>query len=241
MTSRRVYVHAHSLKQVCLSDRKAGEEIIAAMIGVGVKKRLFNRLVQDGQLLLGLDEDALVPVRTRITDLDGTNLSRTLKRVRVQPVLNGRTRQHTPWVPLIGPHEEVAASCFDDNYYTFATDWPAAERMYADHVPIKELRRLIAEAPEDPRVDDLTLVRGNRLTLLPADAELAPQPQHERLTSGDLHHVARSAQRKVTELADAFLRDLDRSLFPDSYLGLIRDNLLDSIADSARPIWGAAH
>jgi len=243
MSSRRVYVHAHSLKQVCLSDRKAGEEIIAAMIGVGVRKRLFNRLVQDGQMLLGLDEETLVPVRMRIGDLDGTNLSRTLRRVRYQPVLNGKTRQDTPWIPLFDTGEEVVASCFDDNYYTFATDWDAADRMYADHVPIKELRHLMAQQPADPRVADLTLVRGNRLTLTaiepPNPAERAPHS--ERLTPRDLQHVAQSAQGKVSALAESLLHDLDRSLFPDAYLGLIRDNLLESIADAARPIWGSAH
>ncbi|MCB1395572.1 MAG: hypothetical protein H6898_07320 [Rhodobacter sp.] len=243
MSSRRVYVHAHSLKQVCLSDRKAGEEIIAAMIGVGVKKRLFNRLVQDGQMLLGLDEETLVPVRMRIGDLDGTNLSRTLRRVHFQPALNGKTRQGTPWTPLFGADEEVVASCFDDNYYTFATDWDAADRMYADHVPIKDLRQLLAQQPEDPRVADLTLVRGNRLSLTAvapgSGADCAPHC--ERLTPRDLRHVAQSAQGKVSALTESLLSDLDRSLFPDAYLGLIRDNLLESIADAARPIWGSAH
>ncbi|MCB1409419.1 MAG: hypothetical protein H6899_10745 [Rhodobacter sp.] len=233
MSSRRVYVHAHSLQQVCLSDRCAGEEILSALIGVGVKKRLFNRLVQDGQMLLGLPEDRLDAIRRRIVDLDGTNLTRTLRRLHHYPALHGRTRSNTPLEPLFRDGEEVVASCFDDNYYTFATDWPAAERMYADHVPIKDLRRLLTDSPDDPRVADLTLVRGNRLVLTPQDDRIG-----ERLTPVDLRHVARSAQKRVSGLAEGFLEDLDRSLFPDSYLGLIRDNLLDSIGDSARPLWG---
>jgi hypothetical protein len=240
MSSRRVYVHAHSLKQVCLSNRKAGEEIIAALIGVGMKKRLFNRLVQDGQILLGLDEGALTPVRSRITDLDGTNLSRTLKRIHYRPAANGRTRDSVAPRPLFAAAEEVVASCFDDNYYTFATDWDAAERMYADHVPIKDLRRLQTEDPAHPDVADLTLVRGNRLVLqdpAAADPETAPC---DPLSPRDLRSVAQSAQSRAAELTDGFLMGLDRALFPETYVGMIRDNLIESIADSARPIWGAA-
>ena len=239
MCSRRVYVHAHSLKQVCLSDRHAGEEILSAVIGVGVRKRLFNRLVQDGQILLGLPADALAPLQRRIGELDGTSLSRTLKRVHHYPVTDGKSLHGVAPEPLFRRDEEVAASCFDDNYYTFATDRAAADRMYADHEPVKELRRLIAQTPDDPRVADLVLVRGDRLVLMPGAAS-APHAPCERLKPGDLKHLARSAQHKVTTLAESLLQDLDPAMFPDSYLGLIRDNLLESIGDSARPLWGSA-
>lgn len=239
MSSRRVYIHSHSLKQICLSDRRAGEEILSAMIGVGVKKRLFNRLVQDGEMLLGLSTEMLAPVQQRIGDLDGTNLSRTLKRLHHIPAINGRSLNNTPAEPIFRADEEVVASCFDDNYYTFATDRAAAERMYDDQVPIKDLRRLMTEAPEDPRVSDLTLIRGNRLSMMPAAAPVPAQPC-ERLRPGDLKHLARSAQTAVTSRVDALFRDLDRTVFPESYLSLIRGALVDSIGDSARPLWGNA-
>jgi len=239
MSSRRVYIHAHSLKQICLSDRRAGEEILSAMIGVGVKKRLFNRLVQDGQILLGLPEDILAPVQQRIGSLDGTSLSNTLKRLHYFPATNGKTLNAVSAVALFNADEEVVASCFDDNYYTFATDRAAADRMYADHVPIKDLRRLLAEAPDDPRVFDLTLVRGNRLVMMPN--AVPASAKSERLTPGDLQYLAHSAQRAVTSCVEVLFNELDRAIFPDDYLGLIRDNLLESIGESARPLWGSAH
>ncbi|GAB4267622.1 MAG: hypothetical protein Kow0013_17690 [Pararhodobacter sp.] len=240
MSGRRVYVHAHSLRALCLSDRQAGEEIIGALIGVGVKKRLFNRLVQDGRIVLGLDEGALEPVRCQISDLDGTNLTRVMRRVLYRPAVNGQSRAATPARPLFERDEDIVASCFDDNYYTFATDRDAADRMYADRVPIKDLRRLMAEAPDDPRVADLTLVRGKRLSLAPhPDPEIAPVRArlNERLTPPDLEAVARSAQARAASLTERFLGGLDRALFPEPYLGMIRESLIESLADSARPVW----
>jgi hypothetical protein len=67
-----------------------------------------------------------------------------------------------PILPLLLPGEDIEATCWADGYYTFATGPGAAERMFADEVPMRALRRSIG-AGEGPH--DLTIVSG-KLTLL---------------------------------------------------------------------------
>ena len=155
MSSRRVYVHAHSLQQVCLSDRCAGEEILSALIGVGVKKRLFNRLVQDGQMLLGLPEDRLDAIRRRIVDLDGTNLTRTLRRLHHYPALHGRTRSNTPLAALITLNNDTFVEASQALAKRVIEETPGADdEARIDHAFQLCLARKPAEAARD-RLDSL--------------------------------------------------------------------------------------
>jgi hypothetical protein len=67
--------------------------------------------------------------------------------------------------------ESVVATCYDSNYYTFATTDAAAIRMYEDNDSLRNVKRLMREEGANK---DLTLVKGNRLVLLSSEFGIGP-------------------------------------------------------------------
>ena len=238
MDGRRFYIHAYSLKMTCMSSLVAAEQILSALVGVGVKKMLYNRIVQDGILLHGLGDEVVQQTVNSINQLGSIGLTEVFHKVGHFPVVDGQSKNQDLALAILDPKEEIVASCFDDNYYTFATGNLAASKMYADQVPIKELRNLAISSPDDPRVMDLTLIRGDRLVW--ADngkfPHLHSKSEATALKAADLKQVARQATNKAAILVEQFFTDLDGSFFPPDFIKGIQANIVDAIGGSADPI-----
>ncbi|MFE7797714.1 hypothetical protein [Nocardia sp. NPDC057440] len=122
---------------------------------VRAAKLIHHHLVETGGLL-GL-------VRPVIADRFDDSfswkapLSSLLHRLAYRPCF---PRDRGAVWPVLQPEEGVIATCTEAGYYTFATGEAAAERMFADHVPMGELQQLLA-AGRGP--GDLTIIKGRSL------------------------------------------------------------------------------
>jgi hypothetical protein len=116
--------------------------------------------------------------------------------------------------------EVIAASCYEDGYLTFATDSDSADRMYADHEPLRDLWRALME---DSGPADLTMIKGRVLAVIDPAIGTGPEAGHRyqplmdasSLNDDDLRdHRQRHAKELVAELgerllAKPFVTDLD--------------------------------
>ena len=236
MFGRRIYIQANSLRMLCLSDVAACELILSAVVGVSTKKIMYNRLVQDGRLLAGLDDDGEARILEMIDDLPCASLSAVLANMTIIPVVNGAQKGSVAPEPVLRPNEEVAASCFDDNYYTFATSAGAANRMYEDNEPIKNLRRMLAEDPSHEMVSDLTLVRGDRLLWRSQSFESLAERKSSQIPLEVMRSLAEKSIASVRQAVDELMENELPSILPESYMEIVRDDLRNSIGDAARPL-----
>ena len=164
MKGRRIYIHAYSFRELCLSSAEARVEVLECLVAVSIRKMMHNRIVQDGSSL-GLLSAQQAHIAAGLVDrMEMCSVSSTLSKIG----LAGRKASSALHAaPLLQLGETVEASCFDDNYYTFATDRSAAEAMYRDQEPIATLRQRKLRAPSDPSVSDLTLIKGKALLWRP--------------------------------------------------------------------------
>ncbi|MEM1009895.1 MAG: hypothetical protein AAGJ35_12935 [Myxococcota bacterium] len=209
---------------------------MSAVVGVSTKKIMYNRLVQDGRLLAGLDEDGESRILEIIDDLPCVSLSEVLADVSFLPVVNGAQKGSLTPAPVLRANEEIVASCFDDNYYTFATSSDAANRMYEDNEPIKNLRRMLEEEPSHELVADLTLVRGNRLLWRNQSLESLADRKNEQVPSEVVRSLAEKSVASVRRAVDRITKGDLPLILPQSYIEIVRDDLLDSIGDAIRPL-----
>jgi hypothetical protein len=121
---------------------------------------IFSRLLQDGRIFGFLNESERDNVKNEFDHLEIGTVTNLLHSVKYLYKGAGSERKKTP---VLQDKEEVFATCFEENYYTFATGHSSAYRMYDDKDNIRLLRELIASDPNDIRVSDLTIIRGRVL------------------------------------------------------------------------------
>ncbi|MDX3579190.1 hypothetical protein [Streptomyces sp. FL07-04A] len=101
---------------------------------------------------------------------------------------------------MLSADENIVASCAEAGYYTYATSRSAANRMFADDVPLKELRQ---QAVTGSAPGDLTLIHGRSLALF--DQVRGTGPSSGELYSSDLRRTA------VTHAEIDFVKAIARS------------------------------
>ena len=140
-----------------------GEQLYRALSRVAAIKAVHHHLVQDGVMLGQIAVERAEPVLQAIMDCWSQDISRVLWRIGYWPV---EPQRRYDFFPLLETPETVAASCYDAQYFTFATTPAAAQRMFEDTVDIQELRRSLREGRG---ASDLTLVKGRTLAEIDPD------------------------------------------------------------------------
>jgi len=153
---RRIYVHDEAFR--CGCDRASSEwtdELVPALAACQAWRIAYHHV--SGATEIGMvDQDAaravLRELRPRLMDV----LDRALRNTGVRAINSGREGNRI--TRMLREDESINATCFDSGYWTFATGSEAAERMYGDHEPLRQLASRVAngDGPED-----LTLLRGN--------------------------------------------------------------------------------
>lgn len=169
---RRIYVHENALASLARQDPEAATLVVDTLAQIALGKALFHRIEQDGVALGAVTPETARRLGTAV-DGDGAEVaSRCLHAIAVKPAKGA-----APPAPLLAPDERVAATCYFDRYYTFATSPEMADRMYKDSHSVAEIRRLRRRGEG---YQDLVLLRGPRLVLWRrSDGEHGPLSREE--------------------------------------------------------------
>ena len=149
---RRVYIHKGAFEDVATRSKRSAYDTSRVLAKVRLAKAVHHHLVDNGVELGAVRSevvDAILPLT--VGERSG-DVSRYLRRLTYTPKLPWR---EYPRLPVLLPDEEVADTCYQDGFYTFATGPGAAERMFEDRVPMPELKESIASG-KGP--DDLTII-----------------------------------------------------------------------------------
>ena len=156
-SGRRVYIHEESFATLALQVGGIGEQLYCALSRVAAIKAVHHHLVQDGVMLRRIAAERAEPVLQAIMECWSQDISRVLRRIGYWPV---EPQRRYDFFPLLETFETVAASCYDAQYFTFATTPKASVRMFKDTEKIRDLRRSLREGKGEP---DLTLIKGHCL------------------------------------------------------------------------------
>jgi hypothetical protein len=165
-SSRRFYVHSLSFRTLCERSPGAASLLFPALCLFAVRKLLHSHFLEDGQLLGYIKEEQVATINEAIAMLESDKLTHVFRHIGMFSTVGGRRDLK----PLLSHDEQVANTCFDGAYFTFATDHASADRMFSDGLPIKQLIACIALDPNDQAVADLTIVRGRKLVFLDSES-----------------------------------------------------------------------
>jgi hypothetical protein len=164
---RRVYVHKGTLEDVAKRSRRAAYDTSRVLAKTRFAKAMHHHIVVNGVadgLVRPEVADTLVPIATGERHADITRYLGRLTYLPYMPKLSPRANPELPWqngrLPVLRPGEEIVDTCFQDDYYTFATGPEAAKRMFRDRVPMGKLKARVDSGKEP----DLTIItRKGRL------------------------------------------------------------------------------
>lgn len=156
-SGRRIYVHQDSLAHVAQANLTLASQVTFALHATTVLKSI-NHHVSDQGVQLGLVRSSYArSLQDSARRAWGDPMTRLLRGLVYRPADPSRWGE----VDLVlGLAESVVATCSDSGYLTFATDEAAADRMFADHQPLRELATSV-NSGSGPA--DLTMVRGRNL------------------------------------------------------------------------------
>jgi hypothetical protein len=152
---RRLYVHDESFR-VLTGDPGAEPSEVATSLAGAKAMRVAEHHLDSAASVGVLDRQT---ARAAIESLAPALYGPITQLLRATVEFASPVRDRGPR-SLLGPFEQVVSSCFDSGYWTFATTPLAADRMHADHAP---LRGLYAEHRAGTGPSDLTMIRGPRL------------------------------------------------------------------------------
>lgn len=173
LAGRRLYIHKDSFEKLAARTPETANSIYSALAAVPVVKLAFHDL-HDAADLGEIPRSLADRLTTDIARRWYSDASRVLRQIVYQPA----GKASPPASPLLQPTECICATCFDSDYYTFATSDDAARRMYADVLDITQVRRRLRDG--DKEYADLCLISGDTLRLLPPTLGVSgsdgPQP-----------------------------------------------------------------
>jgi hypothetical protein len=114
---------------------------------------------------------------------------------------------------ILDEGEAIKATCYFDNYYTFATEPEAASRMYRDTLDIAEIAKRKSEGSD---YQDLTLIKGSQLV----SPQGEPGRKSSRLTEAEASGIRMKVLSKVRQEATSASEPLplsakERAFFQD--------------------------
>lgn len=201
-TGRRLYIHQDSFFDLANQSEENAKLIYGALTSIPVVKLAFHDLSQDAVFLTKeLTAQDAEQLTSAISKRWYSSITDVLRKVAIRNVTRN---PDAPVAPLLKDDEWVRATCFDDNYYTFATSEEAAKRMFTDMVKMSEVRRMVREGHE--AYLDLTLVKGRNLILTNEDPAKNSKEQLESAIIGTDHLL--EIKHSVAETFERDLRDL---------------------------------
>lgn len=198
---RRIYIHQDSL--TALAARGVEEAtLVYRMAARTVALKAVHHVHQDASIF-GFDvPQGANDLRDTINLVWSENTTQSLARIAHRP---NDPRNRTNLYPILENGEEIAASCYFSNYYTFATGAKTAAMMFDDTNDIATMRLRMRETSE---YADLTLLNGHGLVLIDpalghglgvADLYFKRMRPINRLTANDLLEVKFEVFRETKE------------------------------------------
>ena len=160
---RRIYIHEQSFASAAAANPNWGYDASLALAGVRTAKIGHHHLIANGVELGAVRPQVADRILGSVIGLATDQLTNLLSTTGYRPNLPFRSER---LLPVTSSDEIITDTCFQDGYYTFATEG-AAERMYADRESMRRLRGAIG-AGQGPK--DLTIISGPNLIPLKRDA-----------------------------------------------------------------------
>lgn len=157
---RRIYVHEYTFADFAQRHVDLSRPLVRGLLQVSAAKTVRRQVVEDGLGMRMMTEEEADANWSWSEQIDYSLLNSCFRGLR----LRRKRSADGSSMSLLGHHESIVSSCQDDGYFTFATDAAASTDMFADKVPMKQLRVENAAGNNIPR--DLTLVRGRALAPL---------------------------------------------------------------------------
>lgn len=218
-SGRRIYINEDSLTELA-SHGETEARLVYRMAARTVALKSVHQIDQDAGLFGVNVPEHVRLLQENITVAWSNNTTGTLRRIAHRPRdPRGRADLHA----VLSESEEISASCYFSNYYTFATTDKTAELMFQDTNDIASMRRRMLESDE---YKDLTLISGNCLILITDDMILgAGKAEHHfkqlreqtLLSSLDLKQIKADVYRETRRhLEEMIARSQSNSLLPKS-------------------------
>lgn len=202
---RRVYIQERALEFLAYTSADTAQHVFRALASIFIKKTVYHHVLEDGVLLGVFDRDQATRFLEQL-DLQWLDTATSLLQSIGYRPNDPQERYH--FYPVLETDEVVAATCYDVQYFTFATTPLAAKRMYADNESIRKLRN---DEHIKSNNTDLTLIKGRALAMIDPSTGTGPgkAPQYaERISAEALDQ--RTAQVFKSRIQDEIITELER-------------------------------
>lgn len=211
-TSRRFYIHERSFGSLLSAQPSILRELAQALV-LSAASRATEHFVEDWVMFGRGDVDDLVAQAARTLHEEAAAALQSAFQclVHLVPPRHGATEF------LLGAHEQINAWCYEDGYFTYATDEDAARVMYLETGSLRALRSQIRRSPDFD--SSLRMISGPSLFLVDHRTGTGPgtasfyKSQHARLirrsvaAGGDADFRIDDVMTQLTRL----LADIDDS------------------------------
>lgn len=158
-TSRRFYIHERSFGTLVVAQPSMFRPLSTAL-GLCAASRAADQLIEDATLF----GDVGVGVEVKLAAQELHSWAADALQDCFQNLVHLVPPKFGATAFLLDSDERVAAWCYEDGYFTYATDEDAAVVMYAETGSLKELRSRIRRSPEtDP---SLRMISGDGLFMV---------------------------------------------------------------------------
>ncbi len=216
-SGRRVYIHQDSLADLAAQSEIAAD-LVFGMLGRITVIKITHHTIDDSITLGEISDVRGAAILAQLTKAWSANVAETLRQVVVLP------SRGVSGGSVIESEEEIVATCYFSNYYTFATDDDASRAMFADTSGIRTIRELQAGGAG---YATLKLING-RCLMLAKDARAGKG--RRRLPSSVVEHARAAALRDIRSEFESLLLNT---------LGTV-DPVYDSLAHQLRTILSSA-
>jgi hypothetical protein len=220
---RRFYVHEDAFADLARDFPQLAPALLE-LLGLALAGRIArHQLVGGGEEIGLVARDTFGPGVHALEDRAHTGLTRLFRQVVfAAPELADADGTQ----PLLGPAEQICATCAESGYLTFATGPAEADIMYAETGSLRALRRDVRARPG--AYPDLTLVSGRKLFAFTAAIGTGPgthaRYQESRGPGSGVEELIEPATARVLQAVD--------DAFPDGSGGGVEETLLRSFRDT---------
>lgn len=160
MEGRRIYIHEESFSHLAMQSIQAAKLIYSALCHATILKILHHNILMDGLRLSYISKESATSFLSIIENKWSDNISSALKKIGYRPQ---QPQYRHGFYPVLLASEKITATCYDVQYYTFATSYQAAKRMYMDVENIQHVKHNLFEKN---KYSDLILIKGHSLALV---------------------------------------------------------------------------
>lgn len=197
---RRIYIHQDSLNNIAATNTQAALLIFRTLARVVALKAFNHHIREDGVYLNLISKDVAEKLVSIVTERWSLLTSTALQNFEY---VAERVNHRFLFSPVIQQDEQVIATCYFSNYYTFATGIEAARAMFADTNDISTVK---AKKQASHEYDDLTLITGDTLRIL-GDNQMHSECDHDkRLTDEQLIALKIDVCREMLTSIDDLVR-----------------------------------